>query len=73
MLPEDPRDHLDYTVHVFAEHGWTELDYVLSDLRNSILDDHRADHERADLRPSFVLPRPHRHAAEPEPELERTA
>jgi hypothetical protein len=60
MVPDVP-DHPDYTVHVFAEHGWSELDYVLSDLRNSIADDHRADHERDDLGRGFALPRPHTH------------
>jgi hypothetical protein len=49
MVPEVPRSHRDYTVHVFVEHGWTDIDYVLSDLRNSIADDHRAHHEREDL------------------------
>ena len=63
MAHDVPHDHPDYTVHVFAEHGWTELDYVLSDLRNSIVDDHRADHERPDLERGFALPRPHTHLA----------
>jgi hypothetical protein len=63
MIPDVPDGHPDYTVHVFAEHGWTELDYVLSDLRNSIVDDHRADHARADLGRGSALPLPHSHLA----------
>jgi hypothetical protein len=64
MAPENPHDHPDYTVHVFVEHGWTEIAYVLSDLRNAVAVDHHADHERADQRPGFTLPRPHSHRIE---------
>jgi hypothetical protein len=64
MAPEISRDHPDYTVHVFVEHGWTEIAYVLSDLRNAIAVDHQADHERVDHRPGFALPRPHSHRDE---------
>jgi len=64
MVPEVPPDHRDYTVHVFVDHGWTDIDYVLSDLRNAIADDHEADHERVHLRPGFALPRPHSHTDE---------
>lgn len=64
MVPEVPRDRPDYTVHVFVEHGWTDIDYVLSDLRNAIADDHQAEHERAQRGPGFSLPRPHSHRDE---------
>jgi hypothetical protein len=64
MIPETPRDRPDYTVHVFVEHGWSDIDYVLSDLRNAIADDHWADHERVDLGPGPPLPRPHSHPEE---------
>jgi hypothetical protein len=64
MVPEVPRGHPDYTVHVFVEHGWTEIGYVLSDLRNAIAADHEAEHERVHQGPEFTLPRPHSHADE---------
>ena len=51
----------DFTTHVFAEHGWTDIDYVLSDLRNSLTQDHRADHEKAVVAAGFALLRPHSH------------
>jgi hypothetical protein len=55
VIPEVPRESPDFTAHVFAEHGWTDIDFVLSDLKNSVAEDHRADHERADLRAAFAL------------------
>jgi len=61
MTVEIRRDYSDITVHVLAEHGWTDLDYVLSDLRNSIANDHRAEHDRADQEPGSALLRPHTH------------
>ncbi|HEY8655210.1 MAG TPA: hypothetical protein VIN34_00555 [Candidatus Limnocylindria bacterium] len=61
MTTERPADSRDYTVHVFADHGWTDLEYVLSDLRNSIVDDHRMEHERSEHRSGVVIPHPHSH------------
>ena len=62
MVPETPGEHPSVTAHVFAEHGWSDLTYVLSDLRNSVAADHRSEHERADARTELALLRPHMHS-----------
>lgn len=61
MAPDTPHDHPGFTAHVFAEHGWTDLDYVLADLRDAVAADHRSEHERASRDREPALPHPHSH------------
>jgi len=61
MLSNGSPGSTDFTLHVFAEHGWSDIDYVLSDLRNSLEQDHRADHERAVIATGSAMLRPHLH------------